>query len=231
VAEAADGLAQAHRQLRDGLQALDGVRREALAASEQQLRVAQHTGELVVQFVAEDFAEVGGEFVGGDRRHFRRRGRQMNATLDARRGQRHKRAAARNKIGGARRDQESQLPAALDTGHDDNRGGFGQQCDSSFQGGGRRHRRLIEQRDQRLGSREGCVRVGRRSSYGRCARLAGAIEFHPVFGGQVRIGANDLDGTLLGRVLAQRAAVHEIFLYSGLMVTHSLLPSLTPTFF
>jgi hypothetical protein len=72
VTEAANGFADTHGQVRDGLQALDSVRRQTIAAHQQQFGVAQDAGQLVVEFVAENFAEVGGEFPAGKCRQVRR---------------------------------------------------------------------------------------------------------------------------------------------------------------
>jgi alpha-beta hydrolase superfamily lysophospholipase len=70
VAQPADGLAQAHRQLGDGLQALERGGWQMVAVlfpvlGQQQLGIAEDAGKRIIDLVAQDFAEIAGRIVSG----------------------------------------------------------------------------------------------------------------------------------------------------------------------
>jgi hypothetical protein len=58
VAESADGFAEAHGEFDYGLQPLHIHRGQACAVREQQLGVAQNSGERIIDFVAKNFRYV-----------------------------------------------------------------------------------------------------------------------------------------------------------------------------
>jgi hypothetical protein len=144
VTEAAHGLADAHGQLRDGLQALDGIRRQAIAPAQHQFGVAQYAGELVVELVAENLAEVGGEFLAGKRRQVRGDRFQADAAFHTSRGNGNEGAAAENEIGRAGEHQKRQLRLASGRGHHDHWSGFSQQGNRRLECAGGGHGRLVE---------------------------------------------------------------------------------------
>ena len=68
AAQPADGLAQAHRQLGDGLQALERGRWQMVAVlfpvlGQQQLGIAEDASKRIIDLVAQDFAEIAGHIV------------------------------------------------------------------------------------------------------------------------------------------------------------------------
>ena len=58
IGEAADGFAQAHGQPRNGFQSFDGGGRQPVAPREQKFGISENSGQGIVHFVAENFAEV-----------------------------------------------------------------------------------------------------------------------------------------------------------------------------
>src|SRR5713101_8049757 len=70
VAQPADGLAQAHRQRGDSLQALERGGRQMVAVlfpvlGQQQLGIAEDAGKRIIDLVAQDFSEIAGPIVSG----------------------------------------------------------------------------------------------------------------------------------------------------------------------
>jgi hypothetical protein len=139
VTETAHRLADAHGQLRDRSQALDGVGRQAIAPAQQQFGVAQDAGQLVVEFVAEKLAEVGGEFLAGKRRQVRRDCCETDPPFHPGCGGGNEGAAAGNKIGRAGEHQKGQLGLPFRRGHHDDRSRLGEQRHGRLErsGGGR----------------------------------------------------------------------------------------------
>lgn len=194
VAEAANCLAQAHRQLAHRFDTLDGVRRKPVAAAEKQFGVAEDAGQLIIELVPQDFAETGSKLLEREGRQVRRGRAEANPPLHSGRGQWHKGAAAGNEIRRAGGDEEGQLPAALGRGHDDDRSAFHKQRDRGFESIHAGDSGFVQQRHQRLSTREDFACLGGRRDDSGGPGLRPAIEFRLIFAGEPRIGADDLHG-------------------------------------
>jgi hypothetical protein len=60
VGETAHGFAQSYGQPRDGFQAFDSGGRQPVAPRQQELGIAENSGQRIVHFVPQDFAEIAG---------------------------------------------------------------------------------------------------------------------------------------------------------------------------
>ena len=86
MAEAANRLAETHRELAHRFQALNGVRREAIAAAEEQFGIAEDAGQLIIQLVPQHFAEAGSKLLERERRQVRRGCAEANPPFHSGRG-------------------------------------------------------------------------------------------------------------------------------------------------
>jgi hypothetical protein len=150
LAESTDGLARAHRQLAHGLEAFNRVRWKAITASQEELSISKDASELIVQLVTQDFAEARGEILKRMEWQVRCQRSETNSPLNPGCGEGNKRPEAGNEIGGARRDEETELPVVFRRGHDDDRSCFHKQGHGWFKRIGRWQGGFVEQRNQGL---------------------------------------------------------------------------------
>src|ERR1700682_4711145 len=106
IRETPDGFPEAYGQLGDGLQALDGSGRKPVAPGEKQFGIAEDAGQRIVDFVAQNFTEIAGQFVARKLNHSRHAFRQAHTTVEQAGSDGQEMVRTRDKIDGAGGDQE-----------------------------------------------------------------------------------------------------------------------------
>lgn len=119
VADAADGFAEAHGEIDNGLEALGVHGEEAIAVCEKKFGVAEDAGERVVDFVAKHFADILGAFAPrGAEREFGNFCPAKTA-FEKRSGQRNEVAGANQEIGLSAGDEPCRVGLAFGGSQED----------------------------------------------------------------------------------------------------------------